>query len=78
MMFYTPWCGHCKVLLPIWNQLASDLKDVPNLMIGKLDFTENEVHNLEIQAYPTIKLYPKGKKSDPISYDGGRELEDFK
>ena len=76
--FYAPWCGHCKKLLPIWEELANEFKEVQGLTIGKFDATANEVDGLEIRGYPTLKFYPKGKKSTPIDYDGGRELEDFK
>ena len=48
MEFYAPWCGHCKKLAPIWDQVASDLKDVPNLVIAKMDSTANEVDNVEV------------------------------
>ncbi len=78
MEFYAPWCGHCKKLAPIWDQLAADLKDVSGLTIAKMDSTANEVDGVEIKGYPTLKFYPKGSKSSPIDYDGGRELADFK
>lgn len=70
--YYAPWCGHCKKLTPIFEQLAADLKDVPNLVIAKFDATENEVEGLEIKGYPTLKYYPAGKKSEAMDYDGER------
>jgi len=76
--YYAPWCGHCKKLAPIWEELANEFKDVQGLTIGKFDATANEVEGLEIRGYPTLKFYPKGNKSAPVDYDGGRELEDFK
>lgn len=76
--FYAPWCGHCKKMAPMWEQLASDLKDVQGLTIGDFDATANEVESVDIRGYPTLKFYPKGSKDSPIDYDGGRELEDFK
>lgn len=76
--YYAPWCGHCKKLAPIWEELAAEFKDVSDLVIGKFDATANEVDGLEIRGYPTLKFYPKGAKSNPVDYDGGRELGDLK
>lgn len=78
MEYYAPWCGHCKKLAPIWDELGQEFKDVPNLIIGKFDATANEVEGLEIKGYPTLKFYHKGNKQNPVDYDGGREIEDFK
>jgi protein disulfide-isomerase A1 len=60
--FYAPWCGHCKSLAPIWEEAAAEIKDVPNLKIAKFDATMNEANGVEIQGYPTLKFYKKGKK----------------
>jgi len=76
--FYAPWCGHCKKLAPIWDQVAADLKDVHNLVIAKFDATANEVDGLEVRGYPTLKFYPKGGKSSPVDFEGERDADGIK
>jgi protein disulfide-isomerase A1 len=41
--FYAPWCGHCKALAPIYEQVAKTLAENPNIVIAKCDATANEV-----------------------------------
>lgn len=68
--FYAPWCGHCKKLEPIYNQLASVLQDNPNLVIAKIDSTANEFNTdlFEVKGYPTIFFLPASNKNKPILY----------
>lgn len=77
--FYAPWCGHCKALAPKYDDLAaqyanSEFKD--KVVIAKVDATANDVPD-EIQGFPTIKLFPAGSKTEPVTYSGPRTIEDL-
>jgi protein disulfide isomerase len=64
--FYATWCGPCKAMAPTYKELANKLKDRKNLVIAKVDSPENEIPDVEIEAYPTIMLFPAKDKKNPI------------
>jgi protein disulfide-isomerase A1 len=72
--FYAPWCGHCKALAPIYDQLGEKFKDSADIVIAKMDSTVNEVEDVKIQSFPTIKLFPKDS-DEVIDFNGERTLE---
>uniref|UniRef100_A0A8W8ICK7 protein disulfide-isomerase n=1 Tax=Magallana gigas TaxID=29159 RepID=A0A8W8ICK7_MAGGI len=72
--FYAPWCGHCKQLAPIWDELAEKFKDRDDLVIAKMDSTANEVEQVKVQSFPTLKFFPKGSQQ-VVDYNGERTLE---
>lgn len=73
--FYAPWCGHCKTLAPHYEEAAKRLANNPNILLIKVDSTENEISGLDIQGFPTLKFYKKDKSVDPIEYNGARDAD---
>lgn len=74
---YAPWCGHCKQLEPIYNELATKLGDVKTLVIAKMDATKNDApKEYKAQGFPTLHFFPAGS-TEGKPYEGGRTLKDF-
>jgi protein disulfide-isomerase A1 len=79
VLFYSPWCYHCKALLPKYEEVAKKLKAKnPKLLLTKINAIENEVESIGDYGFPKIKFYPGNKKDrPPIDYDGDKSVEDI-
>jgi len=74
--FYAPWCGHCKQLVPVWDKLGEKYKDHASIVIAKMDSTANELEEIKVQGFPTIKLIRKGS-NEIVDFDGERTEDGF-
>jgi len=74
--FYAPWCGHCKQLAPIWDELGEKFKDNADIVVAKMDATANDLEDIKINSFPTLKFFPKGS-DEVIDYNGARTLDGF-
>jgi len=72
--FYAPWCGHCKQLTPTWEKLGEKYADHPSIVVAKMDSTANEIEDVKVQGFPTIKLFQK-ETNKVIDYNGERTLD---
>lgn len=73
---YAPWCGHCKKLEPIYNEMAEKLSGVEDLVIAKMDSTANEHSAISVKGFPTLKLFTPGNAT-PVDYSGDRSMADM-
>ncbi|KAI8825631.1 uncharacterized protein EV422DRAFT_491530 [Fimicolochytrium jonesii] len=72
--FYAPWCGHCKNLAPEYKKAAEKLKGLAKVVAVDCDTDQNKplCGQFGVQGFPTIKLFPGGKKGLPQDYNGPR------
>jgi protein disulfide-isomerase-like protein len=75
VMFYAPWCGHCKHLKPIFDEAASKVRTY-GMRMGKMDATASEVvaARYEVKGYPTLLYF---RNNEPHKYKAGRSAEGF-
>lgn len=73
--FFATWCGPCKMLAPIVEEIADELQG--ELSVWKLDIDEaNDIANrCGIVAVPTLLLFRDGKAISKMV--GYREKEDL-
>ena len=82
ILFYAPWCGHCKTLMPDWDQLYEkyNKKQMNGKVINivKINCEENEqiAQQYDIQGYPTIKLLSVNNAGalNLFDYDDERQI----
>lgn len=74
--FFAPWCGHCKNLAPVYEDLASSFASSKDVQIAKVDAdAEKELgRRFGVQGFPTLKFFD-GKSDTPTDYSSGRDLE---
>lgn len=60
--FYAPWCGHCKRLAPILDEIAARAGTSEGLRFGKVDCTKEKsaCTTHKASSFPTIKLFHQG------------------
>jgi thioredoxin 1 len=64
--FWAPWCGPCKAIAPILEDLANELG--PKVQICKVDVDHNTelAQKFNIRAIPTLLLFKDGQVKEQI------------
>lgn len=73
VMFYAPWCGHCKHAKPEFHKAAASFEGA---VFALVDGDKNPALTAEakVQGFPTILKYRKG--AAPAPFNGGQRTKD--
>ena len=66
MMFYAPWCGHCKTLKPDWVEASTQMPK--SFTMGALDCTQHSgtCSAVGASSYPTLKYFQPLKEGSTV------------
>ena len=64
--FWAPWCGPCRMVGPIVEELAGEYED--RLKVAKVNTDNNQNHaaRLGIQGIPTLIFFKDGREVDRV------------
>lgn len=59
--FWAEWCGPCKAIAPMLNEIATEYQD--KLIVAKLDIDENPKtpQRFNVRGIPTLILFKNGQ-----------------
>jgi thioredoxin 1 len=74
---FAPWCGPCKMISPIIDAIAEEMKDI-NFYKINVDEAEKITTEFQIMSIPTILIFENGKLKDKVvGFRSKSELEEL-
>ena len=62
--FWAEWCGPCKMLTPILEELSNEMKNEINVVKVNLDDNQDLAMKYSIRSIPTLLLFKDGNLVD--------------
>ena len=59
--FYATWCGPCKMMNPLLEQVSSELGDDAKVLKVDIDKNKEFARNYTIRSVPTLMVFKEGR-----------------
>ena len=64
--FFATWCGPCKMLAPVFQELAKDMDGTAKFVKVDVDNTQDIAARFQVSSIPTVAILKDGKEVDRI------------
>lgn len=58
--FWAPWCGPCRMVAPVLEEIASEKGDALKIVKLNVDDNQQTAMNFEVLSIPTLILFKNG------------------
>ena len=65
--FWAPWCGPCRALAPVLEELAKDMEGQARIVKVNVDENQALPNKFAIRSIPTLILFNKGEVVEQIT-----------
>jgi thioredoxin 1 len=64
--FWAPWCGPCKMIAPVLEELDAEMSETVKIVKIDVDVNQETASNFGIMSIPTLVLFKDGQPVDKV------------